>query len=118
MTTALAEFRAANSRYIVDDSTLAALDSLTEADWPAAIAATEELGGSDPGIDSKLVVTHETLTDFDAARTDHWRERGTRREADCAGSRAVIYDGVQLRKGEPRRTFAVLELGARRLVLE
>lgn len=99
-------------------SALAALDSLTEADWSAAIAATEELGGSDPGIDSKLVVTHETLTGFDTARTDHWRERGTRRDADCAGAHAVIYEGVQMRKGEPRRTFAVLDLGARRLVLE
>ena len=117
MADTLAAYRAGNDKWL-DDSDAAALDQITEADWPAVLAALAALkDASDPGIDCSLVVTHETLDDFAAAR-GLWSECGTQRDLECADAPALHFDRAQMRRGQPRREFLVLDLGHCRLVME
>jgi hypothetical protein len=54
--------------------------------------------------------TADTLDQFVAA-SEGWREVGTVRECRVAGLRCVYFGEVQVRKGDPRRELAVIDLG-------
>ena len=97
----------------------AAISSLPDSAWPAVLAGLDELnaGATDPGIDCSVSVTHETLADFDAARSSNWAERGARRAVDCAGMPGVMFERFQLRRGDARRSQVVIDLGCRRVSL-
>ena len=107
-----------NSNWI-DERSAAAITQVTDAQWPAVLAALDihSGGATDPGIDCNVAVTHETLADFDAARANHWSERGSRAEHTFDGIAAIKYERFQLARGQERRDMVVLDLGAVRLSL-
>lgn len=91
-----------NRSYLGDQSGL--IELLSEEQFQAVMALTETMGNADPGIDNALVKSAETLSDFDDARTNHWRERGRREETTAAGFKAIIYSDFQAVKGQQRRS--------------
>jgi len=103
--------------YLGNDAS--ALAQVTDEQWPSILAALDELNGGakDPGIDCKLVKTHETFADFDHSRAQHWAVRGTREEYDFGGIKAVKYERFQLHRGQLRETQIVIDLGDYRLCL-
>lgn len=106
-----------NAKWI-GESGAAALERVPDALWCAVLAATQIAGGTDPGIDCGLVVTHETLADFDDARNNHWRECGKRTEHALDGCAALQFERFQLVKGAPREScMVVVDLGDFRLAL-
>ena len=107
-----------NSNWI-DESSAAAITQVTDAQWPAVLAALDiqSGGATDPGIDCNVAITHETLADFDDARANHWSERGSRDEHNFDGIAAIKYERFQLTRGQERRDMVVLDLGAVRLSL-
>jgi len=112
------DYIAANAKYL-GERVSANLCQVPDAAWPGVVAALKELQGeaaSDPGIDCDVVITNETLADFDDTRAQ-WREKGDRDEIDCAGFKAVFFDGFQRFKGKPRERCIVLDVGEKRVVL-
>lgn len=105
--------------HYIDEGSRAIVESLTEGQFDILVAATEEAsgGGTEPGIDSTLVRTRETIADFDASRLGHWSERGDREEIDL-GAPAVKYERVQMNKGQPRVSFVVVDLGDYRVAVQ
>lgn len=95
------EYLADNRIYLRDQADL--IEALSDEQFAALVAITEEMGNADPGIDNKLVKSHETLAAFDDSRLSHWSERGHRKQASAAGFAAVIYSDFQMRKGQSRR---------------
>jgi len=59
----------------------------------------------------------ETLADFDAARVDHWSERGHRALLRINGLDALRFERFQFVRGTGRRDMTVLDLGTARLSL-
>lgn len=114
----LADIYGGDAHYCGDNST-AAIEGLPAEAWPALVAACEELtgGGTDPGIDCDVCKTHETFADFDRSRDQHWSERGGREELEIGGYPAIKYERFQLRKGAPRATQIVVDLGDCRAAL-
>jgi hypothetical protein len=113
------EFLAQADHYI-DEESRSILEVLTDDQFAAVVAATDEYcGGSDsePGIDSTLVRTHETIGDFDASRAQHWNERGIRKVLEI-GVDAVKFERVQMIKGQPRHDFIVVDFGEYRVVIK
>jgi hypothetical protein len=112
-------YLAENGKYISNESSAANIESLTDAEWPAILEALDELHGgcTDPGIDCDVVITHDTLADFDVARRNDWREPGSRTDLVCAGRPATHYGRLQVRKGQPRTDLIVVDLGDRRVAL-
>jgi len=108
----------ANAAYI-DDRSAAAISQVTDEQWPAVLAALalHSGGATDPGIDCRVAVTRETLADFDAARVDHWSERGHRALLRINGLDCLIYERFQLARGTERRDMTVLDLGVVRVSL-
>jgi hypothetical protein len=106
-----------NAAYVSENSAVA-LSSLPDDAWTLVLAGLEELnsGATEPGIDCDVALTHETLTDFDHARAGKWADRGNRTVLDI-GIAAVLFERVQLCKGQPRRSFIVIDLGEIRVVL-
>ena len=111
-------FLAENEKWI-DEASAAAITQVNDAQWPAVLAALDiqSGGATDPGIDCNVAITHETLADFDAARVNHWSERGSRDEHNFNGIAAIKYERFQLARGQERRDMVVLDLGAVRLSL-
>lgn len=109
----------ADAAHYIDDASRAIVESLTDDQFAVLVAATDELnsGCDQPGIDNGLVRTHETIADFDASRANHWRERGHREALDLAAP-GVKFEDVQMVKGQPRRSFAVVDFGEFRIVLK
>ena len=106
-----------DARYIGEGSA-AALESLDESHLTALNEALEELNGEGVlGIDCNVSVTHETLADFDDARTKHWSDRGSARRFAFAGRPAVEFDRFQLFRGQPRRKMIIVDLGDIRVCL-
>lgn len=116
--TLITEYLAANESYL-DENSAAAISTLPDGTWSAILEALDELscGARDPGIDCKVAITHETLDDFDAARTSRWSERGSRSEHEFQGLRALKFERFQLFRGQPRRDSVVVDLGDRRVAL-
>lgn len=104
----------------IDDSSLAVIEGLTDQQFAALVKATDELspGSSDPGIDNSVVRTAETLEDFYNAQKQHWAECGAREVLDVNGFSAVKFERVQMRKGQPRRDFLVIDFGDFRAALQ
>ena len=113
----------AQASYYIDDCSAAIIEQLTDKQFDILVAATDEHCGncdeerSEPGIDSNLVRTHETLNDFEASRTDYWTERGTKKDINI-GVPAVKYEQVQMFKGQTRQNFIVVDLGEYRVVVK
>lgn len=110
----------AQAAHYIDEGSRSIVEALTDDQFALLVAATDEYcGGSDnePGIDSTLVRTHETIADFDASRAKHWNERGSR-EALEIGVDAVKFERVQMLKGQPRHDFIVVDLGDYRVVVK
>jgi len=108
--------------YVRDEDDRAAICGLPADAWPAVLEATAELTGGTPGdqlpgIDCGIAKTHETINDFDAARSTYWSEPGTREEHMFDGRRAVIYRRLQLRRGTSRIDQAVVDCGSCRAAL-
>jgi len=116
--TVIDTFLAENEKWI-DEASAAAISRIPADKWPAVIAALniQSGGATDPGIDCNVAITHETLADFDAARANHWSERGSREEHTFDGIAAIKYERFQLARGRERRDMVVLDLGAVRLSL-
>jgi hypothetical protein len=113
------EYITANSRWL-GERISANLAQVPDDKWPAIIAGLDALnaGGSDPGIDCDVVVTRETLEDFERSREQYWAERGTKKEAELAGCRSLLFDHFQRGRGEPRTSCLVIDIGDRRVVLQ
>ena len=91
---------------------------IADTEWPAVLAALDKLnGGSEPGIDCSVAITHETVEDFDNSMKHHWRECGDRIEYNFDGVRAVEYKNVQLFKGQTRFNQMIVDLGKIRVCL-
>ncbi|MBK9496692.1 MAG: hypothetical protein IPO08_19760 [Xanthomonadales bacterium] len=116
--TAVSDFLTQAANYI-DDGSRAIVEGLTDDQFAILVAATDEWsgGGTEPGIDSTLVRTHETFADFDASRASHWSQRGCREEL-VVGAPAVKFEDVQMFKGQSRHTFIVVDLGDYRVVVK
>lgn len=111
------EYLTENANYIDPDSA-ARIEQFTPGVWAAVLDATNELTGSEePGIACRVVTTHETIEDFDQARTQNWRERGRREAFDFAGLPGVKFSDFQLFKGRPRMTQIVVDAGEIRICL-
>lgn len=96
------------------------LEQIADSDWPALLEGTDivNMGATDPGIDCDVVITHETLDDFDASRLGRWREAGIRTEVECGGRKAVLFDKFQRHKGAQRETILVIDFGDKRVALQ
>lgn len=118
MTSVIAPYIAANEQFI-DENSAAALSSIPDAAWPAILRAADEInmGATLPGIETTVVKTHETIADFDASRSVHWVERGSRAEFEFGGFRAVKYERFQLHRGAPRQSQIVVDLGDFRIAM-
>jgi hypothetical protein len=105
--------------HYIDKNSAAIVEKLTDEQFAFLVSATEDLtdGGNEPGIDSSLVRTHETLIDFDTSRSENWAERGARKDINV-GVAAVKYEKVQVLKGQPRCDFIVVDLGDYRIVVK
>lgn len=117
--TIVTEYLNQNARYI-DEGSRSIVELLTDDQFTVLVAATDEYcGGSDcePGIDSTLVRTNETIADFDASRAEFWNERGSREEL-AIGVNAVKFERVQMFKGQPRQDFVVVDMGEYRIVVK
>ena len=116
--TLAAAYLAENAAY-VDEMSAVALSGISDADWPAILAALDVVSGgaTDPGIDCAVTVTAETLADFEESRARSWSEPGRRTEHQVGGRRAVHYERFQLHRGEPRKDMVVVDLGERRVAL-
>ena len=114
----ISAYLSANAKYIGEDSAVA-ISTLSDAVWPAILAALDELNGgaTEPGIDCSVAITHETLADFDNSRVNYWSEKGSRKVIDCAGLSAILYKRLQLSKGAERVEMVVVDLGDRRVAL-
>lgn len=53
----------------------------------------------------------------EASRAEHWSQRGYREEVELAVP-AVKFEDVQMFKGQPRRSFLVVDLGDYRVVVQ
>ena len=96
-----------NRSYLGDS--LIVLEQLTEAQFNVLKAVTEEMGNADVGIDNHPVKSHESLADFDAARSNHWAERGSREASEIEGHQVVFYNRFQPIRGQQRRDMAVVQ---------
>lgn len=116
--TIISDYIAQQAKYLDPDSATA-MSSLPDSAWPTLLAGLAVInpGATLPGIDCAVVVTHETLADFDAARAQHWANRGGRADCTCAGRPAVHYTGHQKRRGQPRSDMLVIDLGDIRAVI-
>lgn len=112
------DFIAENADY-VDESSLAALETMSDDDFDALVDLCEEAFESDgPGIDCKIIrVANSGVASFDEAR-QKWNERGFREEYTAIGRACAIYRDAQAAKGQQRRTIAVMPQGEAALVLE
>lgn len=111
-------FIAENKEYLNTDD-LACIEAMSEAAFQAVVKATRhKTGNAEPGIDCALTKTRETIADFDAARRDHWREKGARQDLSFDGFPAVFYDAVQMRGGERRASFIVIDAGEWRFIVD
>ena len=113
----ITEYFKENEDYLGDSAQ--ALSYLDDSHWPSVLLALDHIntGAKDPGIDCELVITAETINDFDDARLNHWHEKGSRQEYDLNGFKAVKYTKIQLRKNQPRINQIILDLGEKRLCL-
>lgn len=118
MNNAIQAYLAENANYL-DKNSAAAISGFPESAWAALVQAVSILsgGGTNPGIDCNVAVTSEALADIDAARAQHWSERGARHEHELAGLTAIHFERFQLRRGAARRSQIVVDLGDRRVSL-
>ena len=112
----LNDYLACNGAWIGVHSTAALID-LSPAEWRAVVIAAAELGGAQPGIDCLVVVEADELADVERAVLG-WLRPGVVERIDCGGFLGVVFRGTKRRRSkEPDRTWLVLDLGDRRLVL-
>jgi len=100
----------------IEDENLPSLHACPDAAWDLIVAVGQKAFGShsdDPGIDYAVAATQETLADFDRSRSEHWKERGHRVEGDGY----IIYEGIQVAKGQRRVTMAVVDADDCRICL-
>lgn len=115
--TKVADHITENSSYLAE-GTLAAIEGLTDNQFDTLVAAGDAVGlGEDVGVDFEVVKTHETLANF-AESAKGWTECRYRDEYEANGSSIVHYQEVQMFKGQPRHSFAVIDFGDFRLVIK
>ncbi|MEM7428634.1 MAG: hypothetical protein AAF441_21300 [Pseudomonadota bacterium] len=64
----------------------------------------------------EVVFTRDTLDDFKMARNDY-REPGTVDDDNFGGFSALVIEGAQAAKGQPRKDIVVIDYGTVRAVL-
>lgn len=64
----------------------------------------------------EAVETQDTLADFEAAQTS-WAERTKMQTGEIAGFKFVAWAKVQARRGQPRQSMSVIDLGDKRIAL-
>lgn len=112
----LNDYLAENGNWIGVHSS-AAITDLAPAEWRAVVIAAAELGGAEPGIDCLVVIEAAELADIEA-RVSGWLHPGAASRIDCGGFLGVLFrDTKRRRSREPARTWIVVDLGDRRLVL-
>ena len=106
-----------NAKWLSESSAVA-IERIPAAAWPAVLEGVEIVaGGKEPGIDCGIVVSHETLEDFDAARQNHWKNKGTRNARMIEGLTCLHFERFQLRAGDTRRSQFVIDAGDLRICL-
>ena len=112
------EFIAENAAYL-DDRILANLEQIPNEAWGAVVESVDlaNAGGSEPGIDCDITITHDTIDDFETARREHWRECRRATMLTLGGLKVANYLGVQMHKGDRRRDIAVVDCGKIRVCL-
>lgn len=111
------EYIEANAKWL-GERVAANLEQVPDAHWAALLAATAIHGGTDPGIDCDVVITRETLADFDAARQLHWSERGSRTEHTIEGCTVLQFERFQIARGKTRQgCMVVIDMGDLRVAL-
>jgi hypothetical protein len=112
----LKEVTPENEPYMSEDSKTA-LEQIDAAYWPALVAACQEVGQEDPGVDCTVAVEHDSIESFDDSMENHWSECKSREEIDVGGPRAVVYYGVQIYRGAQRRDIVVVDCGKLRAAM-
>ena len=105
-----------NAEYMDDDS-LEALEALDDTAWPILCVAAKFIDSEEPGMDTEIALTHESLDDFDASRQSHWSEKGEREEIQIGDVVGRAYNSIQTRRGERRCSLLVLDFGPRRVTM-
>lgn len=113
-----AEFIAENTDYL-NDRILANLEQIPDEAWNVVVECVDlaNSGGSEPGIDCDIAITHDTLDDFETARSEHWRECRRATISTVGGFQVASYSGVQMHKGGQRRDIAIIDCGEIRVCL-
>src|SRR5690606_38433760 len=96
------QFIEENFPYINCDIKKAAIESLTQDEFEAAIIAARLLTEDEealPGIHTGLAVTHETLANFEDSRRNYWTDKGTMQLLEIARYNALRFDRFQPLKG-------------------
>jgi hypothetical protein len=114
----VADYIAENTDHL-DERLRANVGQIADDHWPAVLEALAIInpGSADPGIDCDVIITTETIADFDRSRAQHWSEQGQRRELLVGGSNGVHYDRFQRHKGARRDSCIIIDIGAKRVVL-
>ena len=106
-----------NAKWL-SESSAAAIERIPAAAWPAVLEGVEIVaGGKEPGIDCGIAVSHETLEDFDAARRNHWKNKGTRTARMIEDLTCLHFERFQLHAGDTRRSQFVIDAGDLRICL-
>ena len=115
----VAEYLAENEKWL-GERISANISQIADEKWPVVVAGCKIInaGATDPGISCDVVLTHETISDFDSSRQAHWSERGVRSEIECDGHKAVLFENFQRSKGARRTSILVIDIDDKRVVLE
>lgn len=99
-----------------DDMSLCHIGDLKDEQFDLLLKISAELSGAkEPGIDNTVTRCNEDVANFENSRATYWKE--CRRAQIFDGY--ALYEGVQMRKGDQRRDFAVMEIGdGRSLVIQ
>ena len=102
-----------NADYM-DETSAAALEHVSDAQWADVMAAHQATVGTDrPGMSSLVTITRETLEDFANSRS-RWAEKG---KAENHSS-FIVYRNCQAVKGQQRVDLTIVNLGEQRLVIK
>ena len=106
-----------NAKWLSESSAVA-IERIPAPAWLAVLEGVNIVaGGKEPGIDCGIAVTNETLEDFDAARQNHWKTKGTRTARMIESLTCLHFERFQLRAGDTRRSQFVIDAGDLRICL-
>lgn len=66
----------------------------------------------------EAIETQETLEDFETAAEKSWEEYSGLKKTEVAGFKFISFKSMQLRKGDQRDSFSVIDFGDKRYALK